>query len=146
MLDAGYFEEKVSYQSYKDLDIYKKAHKLAIEIHGMSLKLPKFEMYEEGSQIRRSGKSVASNIVEGFGRRRYKAEFVKFLTYSLASCDESREHLDTLFETKSLKDKNNYTYFFKEYDHLGRMITNFIKSVGYGHKTSIEHLASSIEN
>jgi four helix bundle protein len=146
MLDAGYFEEKVSYQSYKDLDIYKKAHKLAIEIHGMSLKLPKFEMYEEGSQIRRSSKSVTSNIVEGFGRRRYKAEFVKFLTYSLASCDESREHLDTLFETKSLKDKNNYTYFFEEYDHLGRMITNFIKSVGYGHKTSIEHRASSIEN
>ena len=52
ILDAGYFEEKVNYQSYKDLDIYKKAHKLAIEIHKMSLKLPKIEMYEEGSQIR----------------------------------------------------------------------------------------------
>ncbi|MCP5005831.1 MAG: four helix bundle protein [Planctomycetes bacterium] len=42
----------MTYQSYKDLDIYKMAHKLAIEIHEMSLKLPKFEMYEEGSQIR----------------------------------------------------------------------------------------------
>ena len=80
---------------------------------------------------------MTSNIVEGFGRRRYKAEFVKFLTYSLASCDETREHLYTLFETKSLKDKNNYTYFFEEYDHLGRMITNFIKSVELGHKTRI---------
>ncbi len=135
MLDAGYFEEKVKYQSYKDLDIHKKAHKLAIEIHEMSLKLPKFEMYEEGSQIRRSSKSVAINIVEGFGRRRYKAEFVKFLTYSLASCDETRDHVDTLFETKSLKDRDKYSYFCDEYDHLGRMITNFIKSVELGHRT-----------
>jgi len=125
----------VNYQSYKDLDIYKKAHRLAIEIHEMSLKLPKFEMYEEGGQIRTSSKSVASNIVEGFGRRRYKAEFVKFLTYSLASCDETRDHLDTLFKTKSLKDKNKYAYFCEEYDHLGKMITNFTKSVELGHRT-----------
>ena len=41
-------------QSYRDLDIYKKAHRLAIEIHEMSLGLPKFEMYEAGSQIRKS--------------------------------------------------------------------------------------------
>jgi four helix bundle protein len=60
-------------QSYKDLDIYKLSHRLAIEIHKMTLnKLPKFEMYEEGAQIRRSSKSIVCNIVEGFGRRRYK--------------------------------------------------------------------------
>jgi len=53
----------VAYQSYRDLDIYKKAHKLAIEIHEMSLKLPKFEIYEEGSQIRKSSKSVNNNIL-----------------------------------------------------------------------------------
>lgn len=38
--------------------------------------LPKFEMYEEGSQIRRSSKAVVSNIVEGFGRKRYQADYV----------------------------------------------------------------------
>ncbi|MQY58072.1 MAG: four helix bundle protein [Clostridia bacterium] len=132
----------MAYQSYRDLDIYKKAHKLAIEIHEMSLNLPKFEMYEEGSQIRRSSKSVKSNIVEGFGRRRYKQEFIKFLTYSLASCDETTAHLDTLYETKALKDKDKYRYFLEEYDHVGRMITNFIRSVDSGHKSSIEHRES----
>ncbi len=132
----------MAYQSYRDLDIYKKAHKLAIEIHEMSLNLPKFEMYEEGSQIRRSSKSVKSNIVEGFGRRRYKQEFIKFLTYSLASCDETTTHLDTLYETKALKDKDKYRYFLEEYDHVGRMITNFIRSVDSGHKSSIENRAS----
>ncbi|MBL7130232.1 MAG: four helix bundle protein [Candidatus Omnitrophica bacterium] len=126
----------MAYKSYKDLDIYKKAHKLAIEIHKMTLEdLPKFEMYEEGSQIRRSGKSIKSNIVEGFGRRRYKQEFIKFLIYSLASCDETADHLVTLYETESLKDKDKYNYFSEEYDHLGKMINNFIKSVDFAHKT-----------
>ena len=127
----------MAYQSYRDLDIYKKAHKLAIEIHEMSLNLPKFEMYEEGSQIRKSSKSVKNNIVEGFGRRGYKREFVKFLTYSLASCDETAVHLNTLYETKSFNDKEKYRYFCEEYDHLGKMINNFIKSVDGGHKTRI---------
>jgi four helix bundle protein len=127
----------VAYQSYRDLEIYKKANKLAIEIHEMSLKLPKFELYEEGSQIRKSSKSVKSNIVEGFGRRRYKQEFIKFLTYSLASCDETRDHLDTLHETKSLRDTEKYKYFCEEYDHLGKMLSNFIKSVDSGHRTRI---------
>jgi len=125
----------VAYQSYKDLEIYKKAHKLVIEIHEMSLTLPKFELYEEGSQIRKSSKSVKNNIVEGFGRRRYKQEFIKFLIYSIASCDETRDHLDTLYETKSLRDTEKYAYFCEEYDHLGKMISNFIKSVDSGHKT-----------
>lgn len=101
----------------------------------MTLKLPKFEMYEVGSQIRRSSKSVKNNIVEGFGRRRYKQEFIRFLIYSLASCDETTDHLVTLFETKSLNDKDKYGYFCEEYDHLGRMINNFIKSVESKHKT-----------
>ena len=127
----------MAYQSYRDLNIYKKAHKLAVEIHEMSLKLPKFELYEEGSQIRKSSKSVKSTMVEGFGRRRYKLEFIKFLTYSIASCDETRDHLDTLYDTKSFRDKTKYEYLCKEYDHLGKMISNFIKSVDSGHKTRI---------
>jgi len=137
ILDAHRRKKSVAYQSYKDLDIYKKAHKLVIEIHEMSLMLPKYELYEEGSQIRKSSKSVKNNIVEGFGRRRYKQEFIKFLTYSIASCDETRDHLDTLYETKSLNDTEKYSYFCEEYDHLGKMISNFIKSVDSGHKTRI---------
>ena len=127
----------MAYQNYRDLEIYKKAHKLAVEIHEMSLQLPRFEMYEEGRQIRKSSKSVKDTIVEGFGRRRYKQEFIKFLTYSLSSCDETVSHLHTSYETKSLKDKEKYQYFCEEYDCLGKMINSFIKSVESGHKTRI---------
>jgi four helix bundle protein len=56
-------------RSYEDLEIYSLAKKLAVKLHKITIeKLPKFEMFEEGSQARRSSKSVVSNIVEGFGR------------------------------------------------------------------------------
>jgi four helix bundle protein len=98
-------------------------------------KLPKFEMYEEGSQIRRSSKSISSNIVEGYGRRRYKNDFIKFLTYALASCDETRDHIEMLFDTGSLADKTIYDDLIKRYDILGRKINNFLQGV------IAEHLA-----
>lgn len=71
--------------NYKDLEIWKLSKEIVIEVHKMSLNLPKFETYEEASKIRRSSKSTKSNIVEGFGRRSYKNEFIKFLTYALSS-------------------------------------------------------------
>jgi len=121
-------------QSYRDLGIWKIAHELAVIVHKMTLeKLPKFEMYEEGSQIRRSSKSISSNIVEGYGRRRYKNEFIKFLTYALASCDETREHLELIFETGSLTDKVLFDDLSKRYDILGRTTNNFLQSVIVGH-------------
>ena len=80
-------------KSYRDLDIYNEAKRLAIKIHKLSLTLPKVELYEEGSQIRRSSKSVAANIVEGYGRGRYKADFIKYLVYSQSECDETIVHL-----------------------------------------------------
>ncbi|NVM20458.1 MAG: four helix bundle protein [Desulfobacterales bacterium] len=55
--------------TYKDLEICQLAHTLAVECHQVSLRLPKFEMYEEGSQLRRSSKSISSLIVEGFIHR-----------------------------------------------------------------------------
>lgn len=115
-------------QSYKDLEIYKISHKLAVEVHKMSLDLPKFETYEEGSQIRRSSKAIPSNIVEGFGRKKYQQDYLRFLITSHASCNETIEHLELLHETGSFKDKEKFDYFWKEYDHLGRKLNKFIQA------------------
>ena len=74
--------------SYRKLMIWQQARSLVIDVHKMTLtKLPSFELYEQGSQIRRSIKSVKSNIVEGYGRRRYKQDYIRFITYAHASCD-----------------------------------------------------------
>jgi len=116
--------------SYKNLEIWKLAEEIVIEVHAMTLaKLPKFEMYEEGAQIRRSSKSVKSTMVEGYGRKRYKAEFVKFLVYSLGSNDETLDHLENLFKTKSLQDEILYNYLHAKIITLGKKITLFIKGV-----------------
>lgn len=125
----------MTFQTYKDLEIYQLSHELAIEIHRVSLSLPKFELYEEGSQVRRAAKSIPANIVEGFGRRRYKNDFIRFLTFALASCDETKEHLKILSETSSLKDNDKFNSFIRKYEELGRKIHNFIKAVESGHKT-----------
>ncbi|TAL48737.1 MAG: four helix bundle protein [Chitinophagaceae bacterium] len=116
--------------SYKNLEIWKLADELVVEIHEMTLtKLPKFEMFEEGSQIRRSTKSVKATIVEGYGRRRYKAEFIKFLVYSLGSNDETIDHLENIYKTKSLQDETLYNYLHARLETLGKKINLFIKGV-----------------
>jgi four helix bundle protein len=120
-------------------------------------------MYEEGSQIRRSIKSVRANIVEGYGRRRYRLDFIRFLTYAQASCDESMDHLHTLHETGSLTDEGLFEVINEHLDELGRKLNRFIQSVERDHasvrdeekpyrfdtdgdqETSIEHRVSSIE-
>ena len=123
--------------SYKKLVIWQEARQLVIDIHKMTLtKLPQFELYEEGSQLRRSIKSVKSNLVEGYGRRRYRLDFIRFLTYSLASCDETSDHLETLYETESLKDEALYQELHKRLQTLGKKINLFIQSVEKEHRTN----------
>ncbi|MFO7845838.1 MAG: four helix bundle protein [Balneolaceae bacterium] len=115
--------------SYKKLKIWQLARELSVEIHIMTMQLPKFELYETGSQIRRSSKSIRSNIVEGYGRRRYKADFIRFLVYAHSSVDESRDHLETLFETGSLNDKLEFERILEKLDQTGRMIYKYIQSI-----------------
>jgi four helix bundle protein len=120
--------------SYKNLEIWMMARELVIKIHKMSLtKLPKFEMFEEGGQIRRSSKTVKSTIVEGYGRRTYKQDFIKFLHYAIASNDETIDHLETLFETESLTDADLYNEIHQDLQVLGKKINLFIQSVEKGH-------------
>ena len=116
-------------KSYRDLEIYVESKRLAIVVHKMSLTLPKFELYEEGGQIRRSSKAVPSLIVEGYGRRRYKADYIKHLVYAQSECDETTVHLDLLFESESLTDQNQYNNLKTDYDSLSKRINKFTQWV-----------------
>lgn len=122
-------KKRFKMKSYRDLEIYTESKRLAIEIHKISLFLPKFELYEEGSQIRRASKAVTSAIVEGYGRRRYKADFIRFLIYAQSECDETIVHLDFLFETQSLIEKSAYDKLRIEYESLSKKINKFIQYV-----------------
>ncbi len=115
-------------KSYKDLEIYKLSYELAVKVHEMTLKLPKYELYEEGSQTRTSSKGITSCIVEGYGRRRYKADFIKFLVYAHASCDETILHLNFLKDTNGFDGKEAQS-FLDSYAELGSKINRFIEYV-----------------
>lgn len=122
--------EKSKFNGYRDLEIWNLARELVIEIHQMTLKdLPGFEMYEIGSQIRRSIKSVKANIVEGYGRRTYKQEFVKHTQYAIASNDETIDHLETLFETGSLRDTEKFERLKDKLQTLGKKLYFFQKAL-----------------
>ena len=115
-------------KSYKDLEIYRLSYDLAVRIHKMSLKLPKYEMFEEGSQIRKSSKGIPACIVEGYGRRKYKAEFIKFLIYAHASCDETILHLNFLKDTHETNE-TDMEALLDACDELGGKISRFIQYV-----------------
>lgn len=120
--------------SYKNLEIWQISKDIVVNIQKMTLEeLPKFEMFEVGNQIRRSSKSTKSNIVEGYGRRRYKQEFIRFLVFSLSSNDETIDHLETLFETKSLENEVIYKELHEKLTVLGKKLNKFIQAVEKEH-------------
>ncbi len=118
---------------YKDLEVYQLSYKLAIEVHIITMQLPKYELFEQGSQIRRASKSIKDNIAEGYGRRRYKADFVKFLVYAHASCDETISQLNMISDIHY--PNNPLTDLINRYNILGRKINKFIQYVENQWKT-----------
>lgn len=121
---------------YKDLEVWQLTRDLSIDIHHMALnELPKFEMYEEGSQIRRSSKSIRANIVEGYGKRRYKMEFVRHLTYALGSARATEDHLNTLWETGSLSHKPLYQDLCGRINSTIAKLVVFTKGVEQNHQS-----------
>jgi len=120
------------YQTYKDLEVYQRA--LGVKIHHFSLGLPKVEQFEIGSQLRRSSKSISANIVEGFGRKRYKAEFVRFLVFAHSSCNETIEWMDYVKDCYPDLD-NSAEDILGKLDELGRKLNSFIKTVSRDHKS-----------
>ena len=97
------------------------------------MQLPKFELYEEGSQIRRSSKTTKAAIVEGYGRRCYKQDWIKFLIYALSSNDETLDHIENLWDTKSLTNETIFINLKNKIETLGKMLNKFLQSVEREH-------------
>ncbi len=78
-------------KSFEDLEVFKRAYRLSLEIHRASLRLPEMEQRALGDQIRRASKSIPVNIAEGFGKQAdSRLEFRRFLRIAMGSADEMR--------------------------------------------------------
>jgi four helix bundle protein len=126
-------KRKIFYELQESGDM-ELSQELSIDIHKMTLRLPKFDQYEEAQQIRKSCKSIRSTIVEGYGRRYYKGDYIKYIIYALASNMETVDHLEMLYETGSLTDKELFNDLHSRLNILGRKINNFLQSVQTSHQ------------
>lgn len=120
-------------KGYETLEVFRLSKELAIKVHSMTLNLPKFEMYEQGGQVRRSSKLIPANIVEGYCLRRHKNEYLQYLHRAFGSCEETILHLEMLKETNSLRDGKLYSELHEAYTKLGKMLFRFIESVNSEH-------------
>ena len=112
--------------SYRDLEIHADAMRVYSKIHRLTKKLPKYETYELGSQTRRASDSIITNIVEGYGRKNYRAVFLRFLRIAHASSLELECHLEkmsVIHEDLSAE----AIELMKETNLLSRRIYHFIR-------------------
>ena len=81
-------------QSYRDLEVYKRARGLIVPIHQLIDALPSTEKYGLCDQMRRASKSVVDNIVEGYSHKDTPVKMKSFWRISMGSANEMIEHLE----------------------------------------------------
>lgn len=92
MISSGMSQKAL--RGHRDLKVFQYAYGLAMRIFNESKPFPKEERFSLTSQIRRSSRSVAANIAEGFRKRQYPNMFVSKLADSDAEATETQVWLD----------------------------------------------------
>ena len=73
----------------EDLEVFRRAYRLSLELHRSSLEFPRIEQFALADQVRRASKSIGANLAEGFGRQQQsRPEFRRFLIMAVGSADE----------------------------------------------------------
>ena len=116
-------------ESFKDLIVYKKAYKLAMEIFDISKGFPKEEKYSLIDQIRRSSRSVTSCIAESWAKRRYEKSFINKLTDSLGEENETEVWLDYSMDCNYIEKETNIK-LLNEYEEVRKMLISMINNAG----------------
>ena len=111
-----------------DLVVYKIAYDLEVDIFNYFEGLKSEWRLFQIDQILRSSSSVSANIAEGWGKRYYPKEFIKFLVIALGSSDETKHHLKVLYNKKRINE-TDYNKLFSRYKNLSVRIINLINSI-----------------
>jgi len=113
--------------SFKELLVYQKAYRLAMQIFEITKKFPKEEKYSLTDQIRRSSRSVTSCLAESWAKRRYEKAFVNKLTDSLGEENETETWLDYSRDCKYINIEN-HTEIMNGYDEVRKMLISMINN------------------
>jgi four helix bundle protein len=78
-------------QRVEDLEVFRRAYRLSLEVHRASLEFPRIEQWALADQIRRASKSICANLAEGFAKQGYSAaEYRRYLLAAIGSSDETQ--------------------------------------------------------
>ena len=113
-------------RTYSDLLIYKQAYRLALDVSRLTKGFPRQEQYEMGRQVRRSSRSIAANIVEGWAKRNSAAEFKRHLMIAVGECAETKYWIELAVDEGIVEGKSVET-IRSDYSKLGFMIHNLWK-------------------
>ena len=107
---------------FEDLEVFKRAYKLSLEIHQVSLDMPQAEQYALAEQMRRASKSVCVNLAEGFGKQsQSKAEFRRYILISIGSADEMRVWARYCLDLNYIKEEQ-WKHWRDEYEEIAKML------------------------
>ena len=108
-------------QGFRNLKVYQLAYKLAMEVFNESKSFPKDERYSLTDQIRRSSRSIATNIAEGYRKRQYPKMFVSKLADADGEATETQVWLDFARDCGYLPTERHDT-LLKEFEEVGKML------------------------
>jgi len=111
--------------SYKDLEVYKLARQLSLEIFKVSKSFSKEEMYSLTDQIRRASRSVGAQIAEAWANRRYEKHFISKLTDADGEQQETKHWIETAFDCDYLSAIQSKDWL-ERYATVGRMLNSMI--------------------
>jgi four helix bundle protein len=112
---------KGRYRGYRDLKVYQLAYELALEIQEITKTFPKEEKYSLVDQIRRSSRSVPTNLAEAWKKRRYEKAFISKLIDCAGEAGETEVWLDFSKDFGYLNEHKNSELIAK-YDEVNRML------------------------
>ena len=120
-----------SIAGFEDLEVFKKAYKISLEIHKASLHYPKYEQLGGlADQLRRASKGICANIAEGYGKQSIsKAEFKRFIVMAIGSADEMRVWLRYCYDLGYL-DHSQWQQWRETYRVIAKMLSGLHKNWG----------------
>ena len=126
-------------KSAEDLIVYQKAYTLAMEIFTVSKPFPPEERYSLTDQIRRSSRSVCTNLREAWAKRRYEAHFISKLTDADGENGETETWLDFAHDCGYLP-KADHMALVEKRREIGAMLGSMINDPS----SFIMHLTSGV--
>ena len=114
---------KTAVSSVEDLDVFRRAYKILLDLHRTSLQFPKIEQFGGvADQMRRASKSICANLAEGFGKQRQSnLEFKCYLLMAIGSADEMQVWLRYCSDLEYV-DQKTCAQWRNEYRQIARML------------------------